>query len=374
MAVMAAQARSLGFSLVFAAQDLPSMEKRIKQEAKSIVGNCNLKILGRIEDPTETKDFVEKHGGSVWVMETKGFSAPTNTVSGLFMSMPFHDDRSANYTNRQRVAYDHLRGQREGEAHLLFGDWAHKAQMFYAVPEKAKALRVHRFLPVPGVTKSTEARDRATLELTSRLKDKEWTAVAASAAAKEIPEVASIADAVKAAAKANVSAIEMGVFSVAAVAKMPPAPKSVVPGEEHPSSAPKNGKAAHAGYGVSDDFDAMDAPAAAHAPKATVSYAVEASAEDRAAKRAGLPPMYDGDEFAIENVEKAPEGSGYAATQSDRGFAGTDADLSAIIPEFGDEEEMIDFADIELPDNVKDVLAQSAQQINEGLRGKSATK
>ncbi|MER2622544.1 MAG: TraM recognition domain-containing protein, partial [Accumulibacter sp.] len=52
MAVMAAQARSLGFSLVFATQDLPSMEKSIKQEAKSIVGNCNIKIFGRIEDPT----------------------------------------------------------------------------------------------------------------------------------------------------------------------------------------------------------------------------------------------------------------------------------------------------------------------------------
>ena len=44
MAVMAAQARSLGFCLVFAAQDLQAMEKRVKEEARSITANCNIKI------------------------------------------------------------------------------------------------------------------------------------------------------------------------------------------------------------------------------------------------------------------------------------------------------------------------------------------
>src|SRR6202012_6003508 len=100
------------------------------------------------------KEFITRHGGQSLVMESKGLSAPTNTVSGLFMNMPFSDDRGASWAARQRVDYDHLRGQREGEAHLLFGDWAHKAQMFYAQPDRAQALRVHRFLPVPGVTKS----------------------------------------------------------------------------------------------------------------------------------------------------------------------------------------------------------------------------
>ncbi len=360
MAVMAAQARSLGFALVFASQDLPSMEKRIKQEAKSIVGNCNLKILGRIEDPTDTKEFVTKHGGMVWVTETRGFTAPSNTVGSLFSAMPFHDDRGASFQVRQRVDYDHLRGQREGEAHLLFGDWAHKVQMFYAVPDKSKALRVHRFLPVPGVTKSTEARDRVMLELASRLKDPSWTA-AGVADVREMPEINVMADAVKKASANKNSALEMGAMSVAATAKMPSVPK-VMDGEpEQPAAAaPKT-------YGVSDNFDRFDAPDGRQNPYSTG----EMYDPDIAALRATLPPLYEGDEFAIDELERAP---GYAVNKGAPAFAGTDADLSAILPSFGDSEDTEEFSAIELPEEIKAALAQSAQQMNEGLRGKTDRK
>ena len=218
MAVMAAQARSLGFSLVFAGQDLPSMEKRVKQEAKSIVGNCNLKILGRIDDPTDTKEFVTRHAGNAWVMETKGMTAPTNTISSLFMSQPFYDDRGASYTFRQRVDYDHLRGQREGEAHLIFSDWAVKGQMFRAEPEKVKALRVHRLLPVPGTTKSTEGRDRVMQELASRLKDPEWTATGASPEIQASPEISALAKGVAVADAIKHDPIETGIMAVANLA------------------------------------------------------------------------------------------------------------------------------------------------------------
>ena len=364
MAVMAAQARSLGFSLVFAAQDLPSMEKRIKQEAKSIVGNCNLKILGRIEDPTDTKEFVTKHGGSNWVMETKGFSAPTNTVAGLFMNMPFNDDRGANYTNRQRVDYDHLRGQREGEAHLLFGDWAHKVQMFYAVPEKAKALRVHRFLPVPGVTKSTEARDRATLELTSRLKDRDWTAVKAGDKAKDVPEITTMIKAVKAAEKAT--PLERGIIAVAAMGKLPPITEvTAADGTKSPES---NVAKRSVSYGVSDEFDSMDAPPPP--PRKAWEAPLEDTEGTYTTSRQGLPPLDESDAYAIGDLERAPA---YAAAPGSVAFAGTDADLAAIMPWVDGSDAGEDFTSTELPDSVKAILAKSAQHMNEGLRGKAGT-
>ncbi len=337
MAVMAAQARSLGFSLVFAAQDLPSMEKRVKQEARSIAGNCNLKVLGRIEDPTDTKDFVEKHGGTAWVMETKGYTSHANSIGSLFMTLPFVDDRQASFTMRQRVAYDHLRGQREGEAHLLFNDWAHKCQLLYAVPEKAKALRVHRFLPVPATTKSTEARDRVILELISRLKDGEWTAAKAANPAKESPEITAMAKAIKASAAAKLPPIQMGGVSLASVIHVQNASK--------PSAAGAKGK------------EAVSA-------KPQASYA-EAEADGHE-KHAHLDlPMLDGDEFAIENVEHA---QGYKAKKAPA-FAGTDADLSAIVPAITPKDET-NFESVKLPENIEAFIAKSAQQVNEGLRGK----
>lgn len=359
MAVMAAQARSLGFSLVFAAQDLPSMEKRVKQEAKSIVGNCNLKILGRIEDPTDTKTFVEAHGGQSWVMESKGFTAPTNTIGSLFMARAFVDDRQAGYTLRQRVAYDHLRGQREGEAHVLFGDYAHKITMFYSLPEKAKALRVHRFLPVPGVTKSTEARDRILLELESRLKDSGWTAAEASPRAKETPEIVAILNAIKKATEGELSAEEMAAVSVAAVAKLPPAEKRAASGEDQASA--KTGKSAASLYEDEEDFEGA---------RVSLSYSDDRSDDERDSLRESLPPLQEGDEFEIDDMGRSKKAYGASKTGLPA-FAGTDSDLSAIIPEIGDVEEVGDFDATELPEGIKIFLAETAKTINEGLRGKS---
>ena len=62
MAVMAAQARSLGFSLVFASQDIPSMEVRVREEARSITANCNLKIFGKLEESLDTQELLRKDG------------------------------------------------------------------------------------------------------------------------------------------------------------------------------------------------------------------------------------------------------------------------------------------------------------------------
>ncbi len=380
MAVMAAQARSLGFSLVFATQDLPSMEKRIKSEAKSIVGNCNLKIFGRIEDPTETKSFVKEHGGGANVMETKGFSAPTNTIGGLFANMPFHDDRGASIVSKQRVDYDHLRGQREGEAHLIFADWACKARMFHAVPDKAKALRVHRFLPVPGITKSTEARDRSLQELTSRLKDKEWTAAAAGGTIKEVPEIAAMVKALATADKKNLGAIETGIVAVAALSELAATSKNAatsseiqVPSSTASKQAP-NGKSTPV---ASDDYDDSRTRAASSTAKPSVkTYQDDLSAEQRATLRASIPPMHQGDEFAIEDVDRAPistTAQSYVA-QGSAGFAGTDADLSAVIPSLDTQGDMVDVTSLSLPESITAILNQSAIKLNNGLRGKSEAK
>ena len=176
MAVMAAQARSLGFSLVFAAQDLPSMEKRVKQEARSILGNCNIKIFGKLEDPTDTKDFLDKHAGFGAIFESNTFNAPTDSVSNLFFNTPYYDKRDAAMRIAPRVTYDHLRVQKEGEAYTFFGNALVTTRLFYAVAPKVKALRVHRMLPVPPNTTSTLARDKALYDLTAKLRDVKWAA------------------------------------------------------------------------------------------------------------------------------------------------------------------------------------------------------
>jgi intracellular multiplication protein IcmO len=177
MAVMAAQARSLGFSLIFAAQDLPSMEKRVKQEAQSILANCNMKIFGKLEDPGDTKKFFQEHVGTGFVFEGSGMQQGTNTISSLFVNKPYYEQlNTSGIQLRVRADYDHLRGQREGEAHLIFSDYIARGRIFYAQPERVKALRVHKLLPVPASTTITEARNRTINEVAGRLKDPDWSA------------------------------------------------------------------------------------------------------------------------------------------------------------------------------------------------------
>ena len=144
MAVMAAQARSLGFSLIYSAQDLPAMEKRVKEEARSITANCNIKIFGKLEDPTQTKEFFEKTVGSSLVMEASGFQ-----ISGDRQLGSYQDNKQAGVQVRSRASYDGLKGFREGQTVIAFGSMVVDVQIFYSNPGHAKAMRVTRFMALP---------------------------------------------------------------------------------------------------------------------------------------------------------------------------------------------------------------------------------
>ena len=170
MAVMAAQARSLGFSLVFAAQDLPAMEKRVKEEARSIAGNCNLKIFGKLEDPTGTREFFENTVGKDNVMQVQSKKAAT----GMFN--PYTDDSTASIQSKSRASYGDLKEQREGEVVMLFSEHIVAARMPYIDAGKPKALRVAKLLPVPATTQLTKNREDVTSSIATKLADSNWSA------------------------------------------------------------------------------------------------------------------------------------------------------------------------------------------------------
>lgn len=373
MAVMAAQARSLGFSLVFASQDIPAMEKKIKQEAKSIVGNCNIKMFGRLEDPTDTKEFLFKHSGTFWALETTGMSAKNDSVSGLFVNNPYYDKyEGGSVQNRQRVDYDHVREQREGQIHLFYGDWIARADMFFVASEKIKALRVHRFLPVPGTTSSTAQRERAMNELISRLKDPAWTAAGAAA---NVPLMGELAAMTKGAALAK-NPLEAGILAVANLKDVPvtKAPPAQI------GAAKADGK-----QSGKTQADTDDGSGAVVMPKVSAMNIPEISPSEKASMRASLPPLYEGDQYAIDEVEVAPKAVRQAqapvapATNmagaisggtASGGIRGTDADLDVVTP-VGAGEEGGGVMDFKLPDEISAILQQTAKKLNQGLGGRN---
>lgn len=148
-AVVPAQARSLGFSAIFAGQDLPAFQKASKEEAASIGANTNIKICMKLEDPTETWEFFSKTAGESYVTKVDTFQTNASSLMNNYM-----DTRSSSAEKRQRVDLLDLKEQREGEAHIFFKSRIVRAQMFYAGPPPIEHLRLNHFLRVePPPTK-----------------------------------------------------------------------------------------------------------------------------------------------------------------------------------------------------------------------------
>lgn len=142
-AVVPAQARSLGFSVIFAGQDLPAFQKASKEEAASIGANTNIKICMKLEDPTDTWDFFHKTAGESYVTKVDSFQTNAGSLLNNYM-----DSRSASSEKRERVNLLDLKDQTEGEAHIFFKSKIVRARMFYANPQPAEKMRLNSFLKV----------------------------------------------------------------------------------------------------------------------------------------------------------------------------------------------------------------------------------
>lgn len=143
-AVMPAQARSLGFAMIFAGQDYQAFKKGSADEAASIVANCGIKICMKLEDPTETFDIFAKAAGQANIATSGGMQMDKNSTMGGYA-----DSGNVNSTTKQRIDVRDLKDQGPGEAHILFGDTFVRAKMFYANPDQVNNIRLNKFLKVP---------------------------------------------------------------------------------------------------------------------------------------------------------------------------------------------------------------------------------
>lgn len=142
-AVVPAQARSLGFSVVFAGQDLPAFQKASKEEAASIGANTNIKICMKLEDPVETWEFFSKTAGESYVTHTSGFQSDARSLSNAY-----RDTQGAQLEKRARIDLLDMKEQREGEGHVFFKSKIVRARFFYANPKPTKEMRLNQFIQV----------------------------------------------------------------------------------------------------------------------------------------------------------------------------------------------------------------------------------
>lgn len=142
-AIVPAQARSLGFSVVFAGQDLPALQKASKEEAATIGANTNIKICMKLEDPQETWEFFMKTAGESYVTQVSGFQTDVRSVTSQYM-----DTKGAQLEKRARIDLLDLKEQREGEAHIFFKSRIVRAKVFYANPKPVIEIRLNQLVKV----------------------------------------------------------------------------------------------------------------------------------------------------------------------------------------------------------------------------------
>ncbi|WP_119343491.1 type IV secretory system conjugative DNA transfer family protein [Facilibium subflavum] len=145
-AVVPAQARSLGFSAVFAGQDLPAFQKASKEEAASICANTNIKICMKLEDPTETWEFFQKNAGEAYTSVAKSYQVSPESVS-----MRYLDAKEAGIEKRARIDLMDLKDQKPGEFHIFFKSQIVRGKSFYANPPKTKYIHVNQFIRVKPI-------------------------------------------------------------------------------------------------------------------------------------------------------------------------------------------------------------------------------
>ncbi len=224
MAVMAAQARSLGFCLIFSGQDLPALKKRVREEANSITANCNIKLFGKLEDPTETKEFFEKTVGTAFVTEVSGFQMKGGTGMGSYF-----DTQQAGVQQRARASYDSLRGFKEGQAVITFGETVVDCAVFYSNPGFAKAMRVTRYMSLPPPDDELIKHASAITKLRDLMVNKTWTAERADVAVPTPDEITALLSGFMKGQKPHIDPVDQGIMGVVEVLALTSSLEELVP-------------------------------------------------------------------------------------------------------------------------------------------------
>ena len=147
---MMAQARSLGFMIVIAGQDMAAMQSVSPQIAETASANARLTAAGAMEDAQRTWEFLRKKFGRHKVAVSTGRTAR----SGLF-GMRWEDRGTASFVEEDRVSISDMQRLKEGEFYFLMESTLVKARAFYLGDRWTERISANKFVPVRG------PRDRA---------------------------------------------------------------------------------------------------------------------------------------------------------------------------------------------------------------------
>ncbi|MCE6959699.1 TraM recognition domain-containing protein [Cereibacter sphaeroides] len=147
--VMMAQARSLGFMIIVAGQDMSAMQKNSPQIAETAAANASIFAAGKTTDGDKTVRFIQSLFGRTQVSVTSGYSSEAGLLSNRWV-----DRMDASFQEVEKVKIDELQHMMEGEFYFLFNGTLVKAATFYVgnvgKDGFGKGFSVNKFLKVRG--------------------------------------------------------------------------------------------------------------------------------------------------------------------------------------------------------------------------------
>ena len=127
IAVMFAQARSLGFMMVAAVQDMQGLKRgEAADEAASMLANTKVKWVLALEDPEDTYDFIRKAGGEGYYSVLGGYDESSGAMQSSFRAQA-----GANIEKRNKIELPDLKKLQAGEGMVIFKDSVVPSSSFY---------------------------------------------------------------------------------------------------------------------------------------------------------------------------------------------------------------------------------------------------
>jgi intracellular multiplication protein IcmO len=152
---LAAQSRSLGFSITFAAQDFASLRRTNEQEADSTWENTNLRAVGRITSGVESDTWRKVSGaaGSAYIANLSSFDRETGVIDDKLLT-----PNSLGISRSERLDYDDLASQENGEFTYIIGKKENcgksqsvrviRGMSYYVASEQPPEMRINDFIPI----------------------------------------------------------------------------------------------------------------------------------------------------------------------------------------------------------------------------------
>lgn len=154
IALMFAQARSLGFMMIAAGQDIAAMAKGDnKEEVDSMIANTKIKYSLALEDPDKTLDVFKKVAGESISVEVGSFEGSVNH----FTSANYRRNLTGSIQRRDRIELQELKALKEMEGVLIFKDQVTRARSFtwfHSMEKTRLPFRLNRFLQVERPTRA----------------------------------------------------------------------------------------------------------------------------------------------------------------------------------------------------------------------------